>query len=91
MDIMKNELKMRRYKYHDGFVDDVMARIRNERIMSAGYLIQRWQPVIAWGTAACLVLFICALLLAEGNLSSDAVLGLSEFSEIELSDLLAGN
>ncbi len=68
-----------------------MARIRKERRISAGDLIQRWQPVIAWGAAACLVMVICALLLAEGNLSSDAVIGLSDFSEIELSDLLAGN
>lgn len=87
---LEEELKKQKYHFHEGFGREVMTRIKAEAVITVDDFIRRWQPLIAWSAAACLVLVIGAALFTEGGISMDAFTGLSEFSEMELSELLTG-
>lgn len=85
---MREKLKRSNVPKDTDFVDRVMQRLEQEKIIPSGNLnvvFLKWFPKIA---AACILLLLTSFLsiyLDEGQLSSDALIGLSDVTPEEAS------
>lgn len=86
---MERELKELNYDFGPGFKDRVMNEVGKERSGRQLFLFDQWRRPILIATAACLLALVTATLWMEGTVSVDALIGLSDFSEIEISDLIS--
>ena len=74
---LENQLKEQQYTFCADFATEVLEGIRQE--ITPIFLRPRW---LFLGIAASVVLCMVSVYMQDGNLSIDAILGLSEYNEM---------
>ena len=74
---LENQLKEQQYTFYTDFTTEVLKGIRRE--ITPIFLRPRW---LFLGVAASVVLCMVSVYMQDGNLSIDAILGLSEYNEM---------
>jgi|TARA_B110000305_G_scaffold87837_1_gene98988 hypothetical protein len=74
---LENQLKEQQYTFYANFATEVLEGIRRE--ITPIFLRPRW---LFLGLAASVVLCMVSVYMQDGNLSIDAILGLSEYNEM---------
>ena len=74
---LENQLKEQQYTFYANFATEVLKGIRRE--ITPIFLRPRW---LFLGLAASVVLCLVSVYMKDGNLSIEAILGLSEYTEM---------
>ncbi|MFT5055389.1 MAG: hypothetical protein ACI80H_000085 [Pseudoalteromonas distincta] len=74
---LENQLKEQQYNFSANFATEVLEGIRRE--ITPIFLRPRW---LFLGVAASVVLCMVSVYMQDGNLSIEAILGLSEYNEM---------
>ena len=74
---LENQLKEQQYTFYADFATEVLEGIRRD--ITPIFLRPRW---LFLGVAASVALCMISVYMQDGNLSIDAILGLSEYNEM---------